>query len=68
MTDTDYRLLLQKYMMHVGKMECKDFVYRTGKPPSYFTDAEWQDLKQASVDSCRLEDVIARERKQNRGR
>ena len=60
MADTDYRLLLQKYIIHVGENEGVDYISFTATPPPYFTDEEWQALQQASADSNVLEEAIFR--------
>ena len=67
MVDTNYHLLLLKYIIHVGEMECKDYIYRTGKPPSHFTASEWLALQEASTDAFALEDVMAKARKREKG-
>ena len=66
MADTDYHLLLLKYMMHVGEMEGVDYVFRTPRPP-YFTASEWLALQEASADSSALEDAMAKARKREKG-
>ena len=67
MADTDYHLLLLKYMMHVGEMEGVDYVFRTTDQPSYLTASEWLALQEASADSSALEDAMAKAREREKG-
>ena len=65
MADIDYRLLLQKYIVHVGENEGVDYIGggRWQRPP-YFTDEEWRELQLVCADSYVLEASIAKAKKQ----
>ena len=55
----DYRLLLLKYMAHVGWLEGVDYAgpadRGTGLPADHFTDEEWAELRRLSEEGIRAQ-------------
>lgn len=49
----DWKLILMKYINHVGNCEGTSFI--NGSKPDSFTDEEWSSLKEALSDSYGIE-------------
>jgi hypothetical protein len=49
--EIDYRLLLMKYIAHVGTEEGTDYLGRKGLKPEWLDDEEWEALVEAAEEA-----------------